>query len=441
MENLMFKLFNIRGDDIDKFYTVVDGSVTNVYIRLKRKESYCPKCGRKLISNGVKKKIINHKAILDGDMIIHYDANRYRCKDCGYSELEKNPFTFPGFSTSILVINQVMVDLHNSRYNYTMIADKNSISVTQVELYADSYITIPYIPLPINLGIDEIHSDMAKRKDASYLGVLLDNDKFSLIDILPSRNKLDLNDYFKMCPEKERLAVKYVTIDMWEPYKAMANKWLINAKVAVDPFHVVKHLIDGFEDIRIKVMNRCVYGSNAYYLLKKWNKLLTSDKYNLNGAPVYNPVFKCRLNYGDLKKMLLELDDELTLAYNLKEAYRWFNSNCTYEKANEELNVLINEFIKADISEYEEFLSILIHWKKEIVNSFIISEKTGHRLSNAKTERMNGEIRTNITISNGLNNFKRFRNRMIYCFNDKVFYALTNKLTSLKRDYKNKRKI
>lgn len=52
----MFKLFNIRGDDIDKFYTVVDGSVTNVYIRLKRKESYCPKCGRKLISNGVKKK-------------------------------------------------------------------------------------------------------------------------------------------------------------------------------------------------------------------------------------------------------------------------------------------------------------------------------------------------------------------------------------------------
>lgn len=439
MENLILNIFNINLADTAKFNTVseTNGDVT-AYIRLKRKELYCPKCGRKLVGNGVKKKTIIHKFMTDRMATINYEANRYRCLDCGYSELEKNPFAFPGFSTSILVINQIMVDLHNPQYNYTMIAKRNGVSVNEVILYFDSYVTIPHIPLPVNLGIDEFHSKMAKRRDASYLGVLINNDKFSLVDILTSRNKTDLNNFFESYKEEERLAVKYVTIDMWEPYKVLAHEWLKNAKVAVDPFHVVKHLNDGFTKLRIKLMNKCVYGSNAYYLLKTWHKLLESDKYDLDNEPRYNPVFRCKLNYGDIKKMLLEIDETFTKAYELKESYRWFNLNCTYESADKELTNLIYEFSKANICEYGEFLGIMIHWKEEIINSFIISEETGHRLSNAKTEKMNREIEININISNGLSNFKRFRKRMIYCFNDNVFYGLTSKLTSLKRDFKNK---
>ena len=82
----------------------------------------------------------------------------------------------------------------------------------------------------------------------------------------------------------------------------------------------------------------------------------------------------------------------------------------------------------------------MINWKKEIINSFIRSEETGHRLSNAKAEGMNNSIETNIHISNGLANFNRFRKRMIYCFNDRVFYSLTSKLASLKRELKKKKK-
>ncbi|MBP5279948.1 MAG: transposase, partial [Erysipelotrichaceae bacterium] len=61
-------------------------------------------------------------------------------------------------------------------------------------------------------------------------------------------------------------------------------------------------------------------------------------------------------------------------------------------------------FQKENIKEYEEFVNILINWKKEIINSFIISEKTGDRLSNAKSENMNGQIGLNISLSKGLAN-------------------------------------
>ena len=439
LNNLILDLFNVSSDDIDYIHSFNDeNNAVNIVVRLKKKSLYCPKCGNKMVSNGVINKPVKHKILIDRNMKLLYEANRYRCKACGHSELEKNPFALPGFSTSILVANQIMRDLHDPRYNYTMIAQKNGVSTQEVINYLDSYVVVPHIPLPTNLGIDEFHSKMAKRRDASYLGVLTDNDRFELVELLSSRNKVDLNKYFSFISKEEREAVKYVTIDMWQPYKEMALKWLPNALIAADPFHVVKHLQDDFSDIRIRIMNRCKYGSNAYYLLKSWNKLLMSDKYDLNNEPKYNSVFRCKLNYGDLKKMLLELDDELTLAYNLKEAYRDFNFHCSYEKAREELDDLIYEFAKANIKEYEEFINLMINWKEEIINSFIKSDITGHRLSNAKAESMNDEIETNINISNGLSNFTRFRKRMLYCFNDRLFYTLTTKLTSLKRKLKKK---
>ena len=67
-------------------------------------------------------------------------------------------------------------------------------------------------------------------------------------------------------------------------------------------------------------------------------------------------------------------------------------------------------------------------------------EVTGDRLSNAKSEAMNNQIETNINVSNGVSNFTRFRKRMIYCLNDRIFYSLTGKLTSLKRQLKKKEK-
>lgn len=441
MKNLIKDLFNIDEEQIEKFNSINEGEDIIIHIKLKKRidPSFCPACGNTLSGNGIKEKPVNHRILTDRGCKLIYEARRYRCKKCGYSEFERNPFAMNGFNNSIPVMNQVMKDLHDPRLNYTMIGQRNGISVTEVINYFDSFVTIPYIPLPENLGIDEIHSKMAKRKNASYLCVLTDNDHFSLVDILTSRSKYELNNFLSQKPLAEREKVKYVTIDMWKPYKEMALKWFPNVTVAADPFHVIEHLSDDFTKIRIRVMKSKVYGSNAYYLLKNWHKLLESDKYDLNNEPKYNHVLKMKLNYNDIYKMLLEIDEELTTAYELKEAYRDFNKHCTYEQAERKLDELIALFQKENIKEYEEFVNIMISWKKEIINSFILSEVTGNRLSNAKSESMNEQIGLNISISKGLANFLRFRKRMLYCFNDRLFYALTSKLTSMKRSLKQKK--
>lgn len=85
-----------------------------------------------------------------------------------------------------------------------MVAEKNHLSVTQVQRYFDSFANIPRIQLPESIGIDELHSKMAKRSNSSYLCVMVDNNNRSLFEILPSRSNAELKHYFDRIPIEER---------------------------------------------------------------------------------------------------------------------------------------------------------------------------------------------------------------------------------------------
>ena len=225
-----------------------------------------------------------------------------------------------------------------------------------------------------------------------------------------------------------------MTIDMWQSYRDLAYKHFRNCIVAVDPFHVIEHLRKDFRQVRINIMNQCVYNSNAYYLLKKWNWLLEKDirKVDLDNEPEYNRRFKMKLNRKQILKMVLDLSPVLNEAYYLKEKYRSFNRNMSYEEAVENYDILVKEFEDADIKEYYEFVNILKNWKTEILNSFL-RPYDERKLSNAFSENINGKIASYLIISRGITNFERFRKRVLFALNPKIFYSLTNILKSVKR--------
>ena len=56
----------------------------------------------------------------------------------------------------------------------------------------------------------------------------------------------------------------------------------------------------------------------------------------LDNEPKYNGFFHCKMNYRDLYDSLLKINPDLTKAYQLKERYRDFNKNASYEEAAEE---------------------------------------------------------------------------------------------------------
>ena len=121
-------------------------------------------------------------------------------------------------------------------------------------------------------------------------------------------------------------------------------KYLKNCEIAVDSFHVIKHLTEGFSHIRVDIMNQCVYNSPSYYLLKTWHRLLEMDKFDWDNAPRYNSKFRQNLNYHDLLNMTLGINPDFKLAYELKEMYREFNRTSTFEEAPKRLDQLIEVF-------------------------------------------------------------------------------------------------
>ena len=430
-------LLNLRKEDVETIDAISNDGVVNYYVTLKRTMKECPYCSGKLIGYGHKKKRINHPTLIDFKSSIVYKANRYCCKDCGSIISEENPFSFAKFNSSYALLDKTLRLLGNLNYTLDDISGQLNISTTQINNYLDSYITIPVTPLPECLGIDEIHNPELSYKGSAYLCVMVDNENRCIYDVLGSRSKNYLDNYFYGFRQEEKDAVRYVTIDMWEPYKDLAYKHFRNCKVAVDPFHVVEHLCKDFRQLRINIMKQTKYGSNAYYLLKKWNWLLETDmkKVDLDNEPVYNSRFRCKLSRRQIMEMLLKLSPLLEEAYFLKERYRYFNRNMSYEEAIENYDVLLKEFMDADIPEYREFVNILKNWKKEILNSFI-RPYGDHKLSNAFCENINGKIRDYLSVSRGIGNFCRFRKRVLYALNPRIFYSLSRVLYSNKRQGK-----
>lgn len=413
-------------------YIVQVGANFEAHIKLIKTETHCPTCGGLIHSHGFKKKRIKLDIFVESCDSIIWFARRYKCKDCGRTFMERNPFSYPGSQTSFATVRRIMIDLRNLHFTYYDIAIKNHVSPTIVQIYLDSHVNIPRQRLPESIGIDELYSSMAKSRNSAYLCVLVDNEARAPFEILPSRSKNYLSKYFGAIPREERNKVKYVTIDMWEPYKDIANIYLPNAIVAVDPFHVVKHLTDSFNRIRLDIQNQVLEYSDTYYLLKKWNWLINKNNVFLNNEPKYNHRFRKKLNYRDIFYMILGISEELALGYRIKEEYLKFNKEATYENAEEWLDHIIEMITSSGIKQFEDFKNLLLNWKPEIVNSFLRPYED-RKLSNSLCENINSQIRAFLSISKGVVNFTRFRKRILYALNDKIFYALTEHLKSDKQ--------
>ena len=129
--------------------------------------------------------------------------------------------------------------------------------------------------------------------------------------------------------------------------------------------------------------------------------------------------------------MMLKIDKDLKEAYELYHEYIRFNDK-KYDdisKVSSDLEEIINDFFISNNKEFNDLAHTLNNWKFEIVNSFIVYK--GRRLSNGPMEKRNDLIKKILKIANGYTNFKRFRNRAMYCLNTLADHGYPIKLKDL----------
>ena len=437
----IIKTLNLKYELIDKeksfsFYNEKGMRIVELYL-LDQNPRICPRCNESnahIISSRINN--IKHASIAESKILVNIHRRVYKCDGCGHVYVQPSPIVEENRHISIEKDMLILNDLKDSTNTFKKLAEKYDVSPTYISNLFDKKVDIKRGVLPQVLCIDEIYSK--KLSKYHYLCVLYSPQRKAIIDILESRRKDFLIDFFSHISGQEKQNVQYVSIDMWDNYRQIVKKALPSAYICVDSFHVIKQLNFHFNKVRIRVMKRYdelkKEGHEYYWLLKKFWKFLLINLDNLSQDYRYTTRTGMELSKYQIVNYMLELDPNLKKAYYLKEDYREFNLVTDHpEEAAEKLEDLILRFKKSGISEYIPFWKMLQNWKTEIINSF--TRINGHRISNGPIEKANAEIRKLIKVSYGCSNFVRFKNRIMYVING------NEPILAIKKSHTNNRKF
>lgn len=426
MYNDIIKLLNLEQFNIKikKFETSKINNILYCYITLEPTASSCPLCGgAKLFIKDYQTKRIIHSISTNNPCFIIYKARRYKCTYCNSIFYEHNPFSLKNNKESTYTIYKVLDELKYHTNTFTDVARNLNLSVTTVIRIFDQYVEYHRTKLPNIICFDEVYT--SRKSYQKYAFVMADFMNNNIIEIYSSRHKNKLTQNFSNIPKVERDNVDYIIIDMWDTYRDLGEIYFKNAKIAVDSFHVIKHLNEAIVSIRLKIMRKfdkrtksLMANDMYYYMLKKFHYFFTKNFEDIYSGQIEIRKYRTKWDKYEIRRYLMSIDPDLNYAYHLKEKYREFNLTASYESCDEELNELIDDFRNSHLEEFRTFGKLLNRWKINIKNSFI--RINGKRLSNGPMEGINSRIKTMMKSANGFRNFNRFKNRVIYSINKNV---------------------
>lgn len=429
--DIITEILNISERDVLDCSAHTENNTLIVTVTLRVTHQSCSFCNNdKVVIKEYRLRKITHVSINKKKCVIHYRARRFKCKLCGMTFYEENPFVDQRKTISKIIPLNVLEDLKFPNATFSSVARLNHISIQKVIDIFDAYVEIPRATLPYAICIDEVYA-FRHHKD-KYICSILDFEKNEIVDILPSRKKHQMANYFTKIPKAERDNVHLVSIDMYNTYRSIARLYLKNAKVCIDSFHVMVQVNKMLKNTRIRIMKSYHRDSEQYYLLKNFNWLLMMryDKIEDNYPGKYNRKLRRCISYPQLLDKILELSSELTQAYQLKEEYIKINQLKSPEEAKVNIEKYIISLKQYGTKESKKLRTTLNNWFDEIINSY--TYLGNKRISSGPIESKNALIKLIKRNANGYKNFERFRNRCIYTINKNCKYDISRKYTSKK---------
>lgn len=407
-----------------KEYIIMDmkkeKGIIEVELKSKKEKVRCPSCNKFTSSIHSKLKPIR-SVYLDScgekvNLIIY--KRRFHCYNCNKIFTEEMNLNSKNGSISNKTKIQIRKDLLDYNMTIDKIAIKNHVSkyIVRKEL-EDATVTIPDYQnnLPKVISFDEFKADT---KAGKYAFVLNDPIHRKVLDILPSRKKEHLIQYFTHT--ENRRSVEYIISDMYEPYLLVQQIMFPHAKYVVDKFHYTRYILQALDKIRIRLQNDYGIRSHEYKLLKNKKNVALLRKYSNDISwwveqERYRNGHMVRVLPGDIIYELLKINDELHRGYQLKELFLDIINHAPLEDAKRQLSEFVDLCNTSKIPEFIEAASTINNWLDYIVNSFIDS-----RYTNGFTEGTNNKIKVFKRNAFGYKNFAFFRKRLLYIFNNKI---------------------
>lgn len=378
-----------KGVSVKYFRENEESGNLEAFIEMPVKEHRCPHCGH--ITTYVKDyrlQTVKDLTVAGNPLIVTVRKRRYICKECNSTFTENNPYIkrychFP----QRFYFESIKETL--TLQSFTSIARKVGVSVSSIIRWFDN-INYPKAELPSCIAIDEFKGNADGEKFQCNLS---DPVKHKIIDILPSRNSEDLCKHFLEYTYDERAKVKKVVMDLSTLFHSLAKQLFPEAKIIADKFHVIRVVINSLENVRKRIQKEFHDAKRKWF--KRSRQLLLKPEYKLTDEG------KIELN------RMLNSSSELEKAWILKERFYEIFRKDTRTEAKKELRDWLLLANQLSIPEFQHCITTFTNWSTEIANI------VGENISNGFIEGSNNKIKVLKRISFGVQNFRRFRNRIL----------------------------
>lgn len=443
--NSITDLLDLEDTDIIITDIQIQGQTKTLTLETPPTARFCPTCGFRMHSRGVKKRKINHPILQDNySLILILKQRRWRCTnpECLYDTSESFRFVNKQRrttnATDMLIVSAYRDLLETS----SSIAKRFNVSDTYAHEVFDRYVKLDRLSLTDVISVDEVYLDMDD--NCKYALVIQDFHTGDPIDLLRSRRVNVTEPYFVSIPREERNGVKYLISDMYNQYIDYVDKYFPNAVPVVDSFHVIQWIIRMIDSYLRQLLKKyrqrdrekqeqlsleagrpiTLPISDEVYLLQKYRWLILANQSNIHyhSDLRMDSHFHVLMNTYDYEDALFRLDPKLRDYRELKEMYVRFNSRNAGNpiEAQKELTELIEYYANSEHSIFRDFSALIDKYKEPIINSFVMVEKIGNgklydsRLSNGPIESINRKVKDLKRLGRGFRNFEHFRNRFLY---------------------------
>ena len=443
--NSIIDLLDLEDPDVFVSDVKIDGQTKTVTLETHPSQHFCPQCGFRMHSRGIKQRKINHPVMQDNCRLqLLLKQRRWRCTnpECLYEVNENfrfvNKYRRNTNATDLLIVDA----FRDLSITAAAIARKFHLSDTQVLDVFDRYVKLDRLPLTDAISVDEVHVDMDR--NCKYALIIQDFYTGDPIDMLRSRRSEITEPYFASIPREERLRVKYLVSDMYNQYIQYVNRYFPNAVPVVDSFHVIQWRIRQLEafirelvkrfrerdrirqaqlsmdlhrDVKLPVSDEVYLLQNYRWILLKSQKSITYYQ-----TPVFDYHFRCYMNTYDYERKFFGINSHLKEMRDFKEMYINFNDRYAGdpEGASKQLDWLIVFYLNCGNGIFTEFAHLLQRYRDPVINSFVMVSKIGPgglydaRLSNGPIESINRKVKDLKRMGRGFRNFEHMRNRFLF---------------------------
>ena len=381
-----------------------ESNVLVCYGELTYEPPFCHMCGVKnehtIVKDGFDVSIIQ----VNKNEYMVLRKQRFKCKECGSTFVaktsfvqEKNRISFPYLMEAVLMLKRKM-----SMKDIGEILNVSTMYVARLLGKFKKAFKPNYNYLPPVISIDEFKS--TRDSDGAMSFIMVDAQTGEVLDVVEDRKLETLQEYFGRYSKEARNNVKFVVMDMYEPYMQLTKKIFKNAEIIIDKFHVVQLVNRSFNKTRITLMKKYNTKSLEYKLLKNnWKLLLMPYEKVKTNKPRYNRNLRRYITQYELLMKILEIDEELEYAY-------YFYQDILRGINDRDIDRITNTLNTVEIEMLSEYMLTSVKTLKKNIEG--IANALKYNYTNGRIEGTNNKIKVMKRVAFGYRRFDILRTRI-----------------------------